>query len=221
MKKPLVIFGIGDIGELAAYLFELHTDYEVVGFCVDKDYVKADSFMGKSLVAFEEVTKRFPPATHHMYVGIGYTKINQVREGKYHAAKAAGYTLATYVSPHATVFDNVQIGDNCFIFEDNTVQPFVKIGSNNVVWSGNHIGHHTVIGDHCFITSHVVISGRCTIGNNTFIGVNATLRDHLSIGSHCVIGAGTVLLKDAANSQVFIAQSTEASPVPSQRLRGI
>jgi sugar O-acyltransferase (sialic acid O-acetyltransferase NeuD family) len=156
-----------------------------------------------------------------MFVAIGYTKVNKLREQKYHEAKALGYQLASYISPLATVFDNVVIGDNCFVFEDNTLQPFVTIGNNNVLWSGNHVGHHTVIGNHCFITSHTVISGRCTIGDNCFIGVNATLRDHLNIGKHCVIGAGTVLLKDAADSQVFIAQSTEASTVPSHRLRGI
>jgi sugar O-acyltransferase (sialic acid O-acetyltransferase NeuD family) len=221
MTRKLVIFGIGDIGELAGYLFGLHTDYEIVGFCVDRAYVNTAEFMGKPLVAFEDVEEKFPPATYEMFVAIGYTKVNKLREQKYDEAKAKGYRLASYISPMATVFGNVEIGDNCFIFEDNTLQPFVKIGNNNVLWSGNHVGHHTIIGNHCFITSHTVISGRCVIGDNCFIGVNATLRDHLTIGNHCVIGAGTVLLKDTADSQVFIAQSTEASSVPSHRLRGI
>ena len=53
------------------------------------------------------------------------------------------------------------MGDNCFIFEDNTVQPFVTLGNNLVLWSGNHIGHHSTLRDHCFISSHVVISGFC------------------------------------------------------------
>lgn len=221
MKQKLVIFGIGDIAELAAYLFGIHTDYEVAGFCVDRQYCDRAEFMGKPVVAFEEVAQHYPSETHRMFVAIGYTKLNAVREEKYHAAKAAGYQLATYISPLATVFDNASIGDNCFIFEDNTVQPFVTIGCNTILWSGNHIGHHTTIGSHCFITSHVVVSGRCVVGNNVFMGVNATLRDHLTIGDRCVIGAGTVLLKDAEAGQVFIANSTVASPVPSHRLRGI
>ena len=52
-------------------------------------------------------------------------------------------------------------GDNCFILEDNTVQPFVTIGNNVTLWSGNHIGHDSVIEDDCFISSHVVVSGTC------------------------------------------------------------
>lgn len=221
MSKKLVIFGQGDIAELAAYLFALDTDYEIAGFCVDADYLSGDQFMGKPVVAFENVTETFPPASHAMFVAIGYTKLNKARAEKYAAAKALGYPLASYVSPRATVFDNVKIGDNCFIFENNVLQPFVTVGDNTILWSGNHVGHHTVIGSHCFITSHAVISGRVTIHDNVFIGVNATLRDHITIGKFCVVGAGTVLLKDAEEAQVFIAKSTEPSPVPSHRLRGL
>lgn len=221
MKKKLVIFGLGDMAQLAAYLFPLHTDYEVVAFCVDAAYVKDPKFMGLPVVASEQVQDVYPPAQHDMFVAIGYSQLNQLRADKYAAAKAMGYQLATYISPKATVFDNVVIGDNCFIFEHNVIQPFVEIGPDTIVWSGNHIGHHTVIGEHGFITSHAVISGRIKIGSHVFIGVNATLRDHITVGSKVVVGAGTLLLKDAADGEVYVAESTPASPVPSHRLRGI
>ncbi|MFO0389450.1 MAG: acetyltransferase [Alphaproteobacteria bacterium] len=221
MKRKLVIFGLGDIAELAAYLFDLHTDYEVAAFTVNKEYMTSDRFMNKPVIDFDRVVTACSPQEHDMFVAIGYRDINKAREEKYNEAKALGYRLARYVSPFATVFDNVAIGDNCFIFEHNVLQPFVRIGNNTILWSGNHIGHHTTIGDHCFITSHAVISGRVRVGNNSFIGVNATLRDHLVIGNHCVIGAGAVLLKDAEDGQVFVAESTPASSVPSHRLRNI
>ena len=71
--------------------------------------------------------------------------------------KKKGYDFYSYVSPKATVLTN-KIGENCFILEDNTIQPFVEIGNNCVLWSGNHIGHHGKIDDHVFITSHCVVS---------------------------------------------------------------
>jgi UDP-3-O-[3-hydroxymyristoyl] glucosamine N-acyltransferase len=119
------------------------------------------------------------------------------------------------------VLNDGRIGDNCFIFEDNTIQPFVTIGSNVTLWSGNHIGHHSTIKDHCFIASHVVVSGGVEIGECTFIGVNATLRDHIKIGERCVIGAGALLLADAEPEGVYIGAGTERSKVPSSRLRRI
>lgn len=221
MKKKLVIFGTGDIAQLAAYLFALHGQYEIAGFCVDEEYLKTDRFMNAPVIAFQQAAEVFPPETHDMFIAIGYHDLSKSRERKYHEAKAAGYYLASYISPLATVFDNVTLGDNCFIFEHNVLQPFVRIGCNTILWSGNHIGHHTVIGDHCFITSHTVIAGRVTLENNVFVGINATLRDHIRVGSHCVIGAGSILLKDSQKDQVFVAESTPPSPVPSYRLRNI
>lgn len=221
MSRPLVIFGTGDIAELAAYLFALDTDYEIVGFTVDAAYATEANYQGKPLIPFDQLATRFPPDTHTLFIAIGYTKLNAVRAEKYQAAKAMGYRLASYISPRATVFDNVAIGENCFIFEHNVLQPFVTVGNNTVLWSGNHVGHHTRIGDHSFIASHAVISGRVVIGDRVFIGVNATVRDHITIGDGCVVGAGTILLKDAAPGEVFIATSTPPSPVPSHRLRSI
>src|ERR1043165_1195159 len=102
--------------------------------------------------------------------------MNRAREAIYEGIKTRGYRCISYVSSKATVCDN-EIGENCFILEDNTIQPFTKIGNNVVLWSGNHIGHHGVIHDHVTFTSHVVMSGHCDIDRYTFLGVNATLRD--------------------------------------------
>jgi sugar O-acyltransferase (sialic acid O-acetyltransferase NeuD family) len=158
---------------------------------------------------------------HDLFVALSYSKLNQVRKEKYLAAKALGYRIASYISSRASVLNNGRLGENCFIFEDNTIQPFVTIGNNVTLWSGNHIGHHSTIKDHCFIASHVVVSGGVEIGEQCFIGVNATLRDHIKIGERCVIGAGTLLLADADPDGVYIGTATERSKVPSAKLRSI
>lgn len=97
----------------------------------------------------------------------------------------------------------------------------MTIGDNVTLWSGNHIGHHSVIRSHSFIASHVVVSGGVEIGEQCFIGVNATLRDHIKVGDKCVIGAGAILLGDAEPEGVYMAPATERSKVPSTRLRKI
>ena len=83
------------------------------------------------------------------------------------------------------------------------LQPFVEIGNNVILWSGNHIGHHSSIADNVFVASHVVISGQVRIGAGTFIGVNVTIGDHISVGEDCVVGAGALVLKDAGPGTVF------------------
>lgn len=219
MKKKLVIFGSGDIGQLAHFYFSSDSDYEVAAFTVDAEYIREETFCGLPVVAFEDIALRYPPDSHACFVALSYSKLNSVRKEKYLAAKAMGYSLVSYVSSRATVLNEGRIGENCFILEDNTIQPFVTIGNNVTLWSGNHIGHHSTVHDHTFIASHIVVSGGVEIGEQCFIGVNATLRDHIKIGDRCVVGAGTLLLGDAEPEGVYIGAATERAKVPSTRLK--
>ena len=221
MRKPLVIFGSGDIAQLAHYYFSTDSNYEVVAFTVDANYIKETEFCGLPVVAFEDVAKNYPPDSYDFFVAVSYSKLNAVRKEKFLAAKEMGYKLVSFISSRATVLNEGRIGENCFIFEDNTIQPFVTIGNNVTLWSGNHIGHHSVIHDHTFIASHVVVSGGVEIGEQCFIGVNATVRDHIKVGDRCVIGAGALLLGDAEPDGVYLGSATERAKVPSTRLRGI
>jgi sugar O-acyltransferase (sialic acid O-acetyltransferase NeuD family) len=221
MKKNLVIFGCSDIAQLAHFYFSRESSYQVVAFTVDAEYMKADNFCDLPVIPFDQLSSRFPPQECEVFVALSYAKLNAVRKEKYLAVKTLGYRLASFISPHATLLNESKIGDNCFIFENNTIQPFVIIGNNVTLWSGNHIGHHSRIHDHCFIASHVVVSGGVEIGEQCFIGVNATLRDHITVGARCVIGAGALLLSDATEDGVYIGTATERSRVPSNRLRGI
>jgi sugar O-acyltransferase (sialic acid O-acetyltransferase NeuD family) len=217
----IVIFGAGEIAELAAFYFEHDGGHRVAAFTVDGAYLKDDTFQGRPIVPFEDLAARFPPAEHACFVAIGYTRLNAVRAAKVAAARASGYTLLSYVSPRATTFPGFAPGEHVFILEDNTIQPFARVGSNVTLWSGNHIGHHSVIEDDCFVASHAVISGGVRIGAGSFVGVNVAIRDGVQIGRRCVIGAGSVVLADAPDESVFSPGATERSRVPSSRLRAI
>jgi sugar O-acyltransferase (sialic acid O-acetyltransferase NeuD family) len=221
MRKPLVIFGSGEIAQLAHYYFSTDSNYEVVAFTVDAKYLMESEFCGLPVIAFEDVAEKYPPDSYDFFIALSYSKLNAIRKEKFISAKDMGYKLVSFISSRATVLNEGEIGENCFIFEDNTIQPFVTIGNNVTLWSGNHIGHHSVIHDHTFIASHVVISGGVEIGEQCFVGVNATLRDHIKIGDKCVIGAGALLLADAEPEGVYMGTATELSIVPSSRLRGI
>lgn len=221
MKKSLIIFGSGDLAQLAHFYFKTESDYEVVAFTVDSAFLDDATCCELPVVAFEEIATHYPPDQCDLFIALSYSKLNAVRKEKFLAAKALNYKLASFISPQATILNDGQIGENCFIFEDNTIQPFVTIGNNVTLWSGNHIGHHSIIKDHCFIASHVVISGGVEIGEQCFIGVNATLRDHIKVGEKCVIGAGALILADAEPEGVYIGKATERARIPSTRLRKI
>lgn len=206
--KKLIIYGTGLVAEVAEFYFRTDTDYQIVAFTNAADFIAEDKFNGKPLVAFENLESAYPPDEHDIFIALGYTKTNQIRQARYNEAKNKGYACATYISPRATYY-GTPVGDNCFILENNVIQPFVKIGNNVILWSGNHIGHHSTIRDHCFISSHVVVSGNCDIGENCFLGVNSTLRDNIKFGRFVVVGSGAIVMKDCEErTLVKAAKST-------------
>jgi sugar O-acyltransferase (sialic acid O-acetyltransferase NeuD family) len=219
--REIVIFGTGEIAELADYYFTHDSQFKIAGFTVDEEYLKETTFLGRPIVPFEEVANTFPQQEYGLFVAVSYSKINDLRASKVAAGRALGYELVSYVSSRATVYPELQIKENCFILEDNTIQPFSRIGANVTLWSGNHIGHHSVIEDDVFLASHIVISGGVRVGQGSFVGVNATFRDHVTVGRKCVIGAGALILEDQPDFSVIAPRGTERSPVPSTRLRRI
>lgn len=221
MVDKLVIFGSGDMAELAHFYFSTDSDYQVVAFTVDRDFRSEQSCCGLPVVDFEDLQQLYPPAEYHLFIALSYSKLNQVRKDRFMTARANGYHLPSYVSSRATVLNDDRIGDNCFILENNTIQPFVTIQDNVTLWSGNHIGHHSSIDSHTFIASHVVVSGGVEIGEQCFIGVNATLRDHITVGAKTVIGAGVLLLQNAEPGSVYKGAATPSAALSSDRLKRI
>lgn len=190
----VVIFGTELVAELAHYYLTNDSEHEVVAFTVNKEYIKSDTFCELPIVPFEEIETLYPKSAYKMFAPLSERKMNEIRAKIYGEIKALGYEMISYISSKATVLTD-QIGDNCFILEDNTIQPFVKIGNDVVLWSGNHIGHHGEIKDHVFFTSHVVLSGRCSVGAYSFVGVNATIRDGCEMGEGTLVAMGANVTK--------------------------
>jgi len=192
----VIIFGIKDFAELAHYYLRHDTEHEVVAFCVNAAYLPKDKvFHDLPIIAFEDIEKTHSPSEFKFFAPISPKSMNRVREEIYHKIKAKEYECISYISSKATIFNNV-IGDNCFILENNTIQPFASIGNNCILWSGNHIGHHSKILDHVMFTSHVVLSGHTLVENYCTFGVNATIRDGLTIAEGTFVGMATSIVKD-------------------------
>ena len=216
--KQVVLFGDGQVAELALYYLIHDSPHDVVAVTLDRDRIHGPSFHDLPVVPFEDVLVEYPPDRYSMFIAIGYPRINKVRQEKYTRAKEMGFELITYVSSKATVWPASVIGDNCLIMEGNIIQPYARIGSDVIMWAGCHIGHHAVIKDHCFVSSHTVISGNVIVEENCFFGVNATVRNAVTIAREGVIGAGAVIMKDTAERGVYVAPGPQLLALTSDRL---
>lgn len=200
----VIIFGLQDFAELAHYYLRTDSPHEVVAFCVHEAWLpETQLYKELPVVAFEKVEGIYPPSDYVFFAPMAPKKMNTIRQQVYESILQKGYQMISYISSRATVLNEGAIGDNCFILEDNTIQPFTTIGNNVVLWSGNHIGHHSRIGHHVQITSHVVISGHCVIEDNVFMGVNATIRDGITIAAGTLVGMGAVVGKPTKAWSVY------------------
>lgn len=214
MRQKLILLGAGETAEVMREYFAFDSDYEVVAFSVNKEYIRQKTLHGLDVVPFEGLADAFAPADHSFFAAISYTKLNRARTAMYEKAKAMGYAPASYVSSRASVMPSAKIGEHVFVFEHNVIQPFVEIGNNVILWSGNHIGHRAKIGNNCFISSHVVVSGFAEIGENAFVGVNSSIADYVKVGADCFIGAGSVISKSLADNSMTRPQKCSITPIP-------
>jgi sugar O-acyltransferase (sialic acid O-acetyltransferase NeuD family) len=212
----VVIFGAKDTASLAHFYLLHDTSHNVIGFTVHREFLPdARVFEGLPIVPFEDLEQHFPPEQVAAFAPMTHRKMNRLRESIYLELKTKGYQLISYISSRATCFPTTPVGDNCFILEDNTIQPFVSIGNNVVLWSGNHIGHHGIIHDHVFVTSHVVLSGHCIVSPYCFLGVNATIKDQITLGEGTLVGMGAVISHNTEPWSLYRADATRASKVSS------
>lgn len=217
--KKLILFGKGSFAQIAKDYFNDDSNYEVVAFTLDNEFIDSDTYLGLPLIPFDEIEKKYHPNEYDMHIALVYTNMNKLREEKYNLAKEKGYQLASYISSKCSFMSKIACGDNCFIFEDNTIQPYVEIHSNVILWSGNHIGHHSIIQSHNFISSHVVVSGHCNIHPHCFIGVNSTLGHKVSLSKETLVGAGCIITKNTEERSVYVPSKSRKIDKTSDQIK--
>lgn len=195
-----IIFGIKDMASLAHFYFKNDSNHNIIAFSVDSNYLTENNFENLPVIAFEEIEKEFPPDDYCFFIPM-YN--NYLRADKFNIIRKKGYKTVNYISSKATVFTE-KIGTNCFIMENNVLQPYSSIGNNVVLWSGNHIGHHSIIKDHVFFASHVVLSGHCTVKSYCWLGVNATIKDGLTLAEGTILGMSACITKNTENYKTYI-----------------
>ncbi|MEO5693083.1 MAG: hypothetical protein ABIQ72_08165 [Usitatibacter sp.] len=220
MKKKLFIFGAKNLAEMSHYLFTTDSNYEVAGFTVDGEYLKESTFQGLPVVAYEELRAGADREAVDIFVAIGVAKVNKLRAQKVAAVQADGFRLASFLSSHARVPKDLPVRPNTMIMEQVWIGPNTQIGSNVVIWSGTRMALKVRIGDHAWITS-ACIGESTVVGDYTFVGLNATLSPFINVGANNLIGAGTLIMRDTRDNEIYKAERSKPSRVPVSRIENL
>lgn len=83
----------------------------------------------------------------------------------------------------------LEIGDNNHIRENVTIHTgtgkgggLTKIGSNNLIMVGVHLGHDVFIGDNCIFANNVMLAGHVHVGNNVVISAASGIHHYVTVG---------------------------------------
>ena len=202
--RPVIIFGNQLSASLAWYCLLHDSPYRVAGFTVDEAYQHSAQFEGLPLLAFETLERHHPPADYRLLIPMGYQHINGIRRARYEAAKRRGYSFVNYISSRASVWPDLQVGENVLIYEHAIIQPFARIGDNCIIRSGAHISHHCRVDSHAFVAAEVAMGGEGHVGEQAFVGVGAVLRDRIRIAPRSFIGAGAVVVQPTESDAVYV-----------------
>jgi UDP-N-acetylglucosamine acyltransferase len=95
------------------------------------------------------------------------------------------------------------VGDNNTIRESVTISRgtvggggVTRVGSNNLLMTGVHIGHDCRVGDHCILANLATLAGHVTIEDFATVGAFCPVHQFCTVGKYAFIGGGTIVTMD-------------------------
>lgn len=195
MNKNLLIIGTSTTAIHVYNFVKEYKLYNILGFAVDRDYLKDNLFLGLPVYAIDELEQKIDKESDLLFVAMLWNKLNLDRKNTFEQLKNKGFSFANLISPTAKVRGKL-IGENCWIHDYVIVQNDAIIGTNVVMMAFTLIGAHCEISSHCFFGAKSTVGGGCTIGEQTFVGINTTIFDDRVVGRKCIVGACTALKRD-------------------------
>lgn len=120
----------------------------------------------------------------------------------------------------------VEIGDNNTIREYVTIQRgtlkdtgLTKVGNNNWIMNGVHIGHDSVIGNHNILANNTALAGHVLMGDYVGCGGFTMIHQYCQMGSYAFSGGGSLITRDVAPYIIVQGHPAEARGINAEGMR--
>lgn len=214
----VVVFGLGRLSALAAYVLAHDSPWRPVAFTVHERFASTGALAGLPVVAFERLEQFHPPARCALLVPLGWRRMGGLRADVVREGRSKGYRCISYVSSRALTWPDLDLGDNCMVYEGTVVQPYGRIGEGCIVRSGVTLSHDVVVGDYSFVAAGVVVGGRAVIGEHCVLGLGSTVCTGVRVAPRCFVAAGAVVTSDTLADGIYRGNPARRSRVTSDRI---
>lgn len=208
-KKNLIIYGDSSYAEMIAHYFQTDSNYQVVAFCVDRDYKTKEEISGFPVLTLEDIENHFSTTNHHIFAAIGYKSV-RTHKLLFEKIVQLSFPVASYISSKAIVDSSCKVGINCLILPGVILEPDTTIEKNCFINSGAIVCHHTCIKAHTILASGSLIGGHTTIGESSLVGFNATVAELLQVADETLLGAGSLLLQNTEKHTMYVGTPAKA-----------
>ena len=206
-KKKCIMFGLTAFAQMVRHYIEKYNDVEVVAYIVDEKYKQSDEFDGLPVGVFERVEQEFPKEEYSFIVGLGYSKMNELRKQKFLQVKEKGYFVESFI--HPTVINELaECGEGNIIFEGAVLGYNSKLGNCNIIWNGCNISHESVIGDFNHFSAGTTLGGKTVVKNSCFFGMNSVIRGPKTVADYTLVGANCYVPYDTKEYGVYVPART-------------
>ena len=96
----------------------------------------------------------------------------------------------------------VEIGDDNVIREYSTIHrgspegSATKIGDNNFLMTGAHVGHNCALGNNVVIANNCLLAGHVRVDDGAFLGGGSTFHQHMHVGRLVMVQGSSAFGKD-------------------------
>jgi UDP-N-acetylglucosamine acyltransferase len=111
----------------------------------------------------------------------------------------------------------VEIGDNnvlreyCTIHRGTKAGTNTRVGSNNLLMVGSHLGHNTWLGDNVILANNVLLGGYVEIHNRVFVGGGSVVHQFTRMGSISLMQGLSAISKDVPPFAIAAGRNTVSS----------
>jgi len=91
--------------------------------------------------------------------------------------------------------DNI-IREYCTVHRGSAEGSATKIGDNNFLMAGAHVGHNCEIGNNVVIANNCLLAGHVRVDDGTFLGGGSTFHQHMHVGRLVMVQGSSAFGKD-------------------------
>jgi UDP-N-acetylglucosamine acyltransferase len=92
--------------------------------------------------------------------------------------------------------NNNVIRELCTIHRGTSEGSTTRIGDNNFLMAGAHVGHNCEIGNNVIIANNCLLGGHVRVGDGAFLGGGSTFHQHMRIGRLVMVQGSSAFGKD-------------------------